>query len=85
MFYGIFGGLINGTGTFLLTCAIQAASALENAILFPMYSVAIIILSNLWGQKLYQEKVNWRACQVCAGGLLIATVDWRGVAAAIGF
>lgn len=77
--YGILGGAINGTGTFFLIVATSAATALENAIIFPMYSVAIIVLSNLWGQKLYQERVNWRACQVCAGGLIIGTVDWRGL------
>lgn len=80
--YGILGGAINGTGTFFLIVAANAATALENAIIFPMYSVSIIILSNLWGQKLYEEKVNWRACQVCALGLIIGTVDWKGVISA---
>lgn len=82
--YGVVGGVVNGIGTFFLICSTQSATALENAIIFPMYSVATIILSNLWGQKLYQERVNWRACQVCAIGLIIATVDWKGVSAAIG-
>jgi drug/metabolite transporter (DMT)-like permease len=77
-FYGILGGAVNGTGTFFLIVATSTATALENAIIFPMYSVAIIVLSNLWGQKLYQERVNWKACQVCALGLIIATVDWKG-------
>lgn len=80
--YGILGGTINGTGTFFLIVATNAATALENAIIFPMYSVSIIVLSNLWGQKLYEEKVNWRACQVCALGLIIGTVDWKGVISA---
>lgn len=83
--YGLLGGIANGVGTFFLICATQAAEALENAVIFPMYSVATIILTNLWGQKLYQERVNWRACQVCAVGLIIGTVDWKSVAAAIGF
>ena len=77
--YGILGGAVNGTGTFFLICATGAATPLENAIIFPMYSVAIIILSNVWGQKLYQERVNWKACQVCALGLIIGTVDWKGL------
>jgi len=77
--YGIFGGAVNGTGTFFLICATASATPLENAVIFPMYSVAIIVLSNLWGQKLYQEQVNWKACQVCALGLIIGTVDWKGV------
>lgn len=83
--YGVFGGCANGIGTFFLICSTQAAGALENAIIFPMYSVAIIVLSNAWGQKLYQEKVNWKACQLCALGVLIGTVDWKGVLACFGW
>lgn len=83
MFYGILGGAVNGTGTFFLICAASIASPLENAIIFPMYSVATIVLSNFWGQKLYQERVNWKACQICALGLIVATVDWRGVLSAL--
>jgi len=77
-FYGLLGGAANGTGTFFLICATSKATALENAIIFPMYTVAIIVLSNFWGQKLYQERVNWKACQVSALGLIIGTVDWKG-------
>jgi hypothetical protein len=77
--YGILGGVLNGTGTFFLIVATSTSTALENAIIFPMYSVAIIVLSNVWGQKLYQERVNWKACQVSALGLIIATVDWKGI------
>jgi len=54
-------------------------------VIFPIYSVVGIILTNFWGQKLYQEQVNWRACQLCAFGLIVGTVDWKAVAAAIGF
>jgi hypothetical protein len=78
--FGILGGAINGTGTFFLVCATGAASPLENAIVFPLYSVAIIALSNLWGQKLYQERVNWKACQLCMFGIMIGMVDWKGLA-----
>jgi hypothetical protein len=77
--YGILGGALNGTGTFFLIWATSTSTPFESAIIFPMYSVAIIILSNLWGQKLYQERVNWKACQVSALGLIIATVDWKGI------
>lgn len=84
MIFGVLGGAANGIGTFFLICSTQAATPLENAIIFPMYSIATIALSNFWSQKLYCEKINWRACQVCALGLLIATIDWKGLAAAIG-
>ena len=81
--FGVLGGAINGTGTFFLICAATNATPLENAIIFPMYTVAIIVLSNFWGQKLYQEQVNWKACQICAFGLIIGTVDWKGIVSAI--
>lgn len=80
---GILGGAANGIGTFFLIWATEAASSLENAVIYPIFSVMIILFSNFWSQKVYQESVNWRACQVCALGLLIATVDWRGVLAAL--
>jgi len=85
MFYGICGGTANSLCTFFLVWATERASSLEQAVIFPVFSVAGIVLSNLWGQKLYQEQVNWKACQVCAMGLIVGTVDWKAVAAAIGF
>ena len=55
--YGILGGAINGTGTFFLIVATSTATALENAILFPMYSVAIIVLSNWWDRETNKSPV----------------------------
>lgn len=83
--YGFAGGLSNLLNTFFLLAAVQYANPLENAVIFPVCSVMGIILTNAWGQKLYQEQVNWRACQLCAFGLIVGTVDWKTVAAAIGF
>ena len=83
--YGILGGNVNGIGTFFLVIATQTATALESALIFPMYSVATIVLSNFWGERLYKERVNWRACQVCAIGLIIGLVDWKAITALIGF
>jgi drug/metabolite transporter (DMT)-like permease len=83
--YGFAGGLSNLLVTFCLLAAAQIASPVENAIIYPVFSVVGIILTNAWGQKLYQEQVNWRACQLSAFGLILGTVDWKAVAAAIGF
>lgn len=83
--YGLSGGVMNILCTFFLIWATESANPLENAIIFPIYSVVGIILTNAWGQKLYQERVNWRACQLCAFGLIVGTVDWKAVAATIGF
>ena len=82
--YGLLGGLANGTGTYFMICSTEVAGPFENAIIFPLFSVTIIALSNLWSERLYKERVNWRACQYCAFGLILAMVDWKTVAAFIG-
>lgn len=82
--FGVLGGIANGMCTFFLVHATEVATCLENAIIFPIFSVVSIILTNLWGQVLYQEKVNWRACQVCVAGLILGTVDWSALARSCG-
>jgi hypothetical protein len=83
--YGCIGGAANSLCTFFLLRSTEVAKGLENAVIFPAFSIGIILLSNLWGQKVYQEKVNWRAAQVCACGLIVGTVDWSALMAAVGF
>lgn len=83
--YGFAGGISNFLVTFFLLAAALAASPLENAVIYPLFSVIGIIITNAWGQRLYNEQVNWRACQLSAFGLIVGTVDWTAVAAAIGF
>lgn len=83
--FGFGGGFFNFLVTFFLLKAAEMATALENAVIFPIFSVVGIILTNAWGQKLYQEQVNWRACQLSAFGLIVGTVDWKAVSAVIGF
>jgi len=83
--YGTVGGVSNLLCTFFILWATERAIPLENAVIFPLFSVVGIILTNVWGQALYQEQVNWRACQLSAFGLIVGTVDWKTVAAAIGF
>jgi drug/metabolite transporter (DMT)-like permease len=82
--YGVGGGIANSLCTFFVIQATELATGLENAIIFPLFSIGTIVLSNLWGQRLYAEKVNWRACQVCMLGLFVGTVDWKVVLSAIG-
>lgn len=83
--YGFFGGVANGFCTYFMIWSTEVATPLENAVIFPIFSVGAIFLSNLWGQQLYREQVNWRACQLCAFGLIVGTVNWKTVAAMIGF
>lgn len=76
IYYGIAGGIANGACTFFLVLSPQLATAWENAMIFPVFSVGVIILCNAWAQGLYHEKVNWKANFVCLTGLVIGTVNW---------
>ncbi len=77
--YGVFGGAANSISTFFLIWATEIAGSLEQAIIFPIFSVTIILLCNFWGQRFYQENVNWKASQLSVLGLFIATVDWKAI------
>lgn len=83
--YGLIGGIANGCSTFFLIQATQYASKIENGMIFPIFSVLIIVFCNLWGSYLYKEKPNWRATQLCMFGLIIGTVDWDSVVKALGY
>jgi hypothetical protein len=75
--WSILGGITNGVGTFFLINATEVATSYEHAMLFPLFSVSIILLSNGWGQLVYKEKVNWWANGLCVLGILIGTLDWK--------
>lgn len=74
--YGAFGGVTNGICTFLMIVSAQLAIGWENVMIFPIFSVAIIIICNIWGQLLYKENVNWKANAICMIGLVIGTITW---------
>lgn len=75
--YGILGGLTNGVGTFFMIWSTEVSTPLEHAMIFPIFSVAVILSCNLWGQWLYKEKVNWLANGLCVLGILVGTLDWK--------
>ncbi len=77
--YGMVGSVAHGVGAFAMLRATEVATSLEHAMLFPMFSVTIILGCNLWGKWLYKEQVNWKANAVCIGGLLLGTVDWSTI------
>jgi drug/metabolite transporter (DMT)-like permease len=75
--YGVLGGIAKGFGVFFMIWATEASTPLEHAMLFPVFSVSVIVTCNLWGQWLYKEKVNWLANALCVIGLLIGALDWN--------
>lgn len=74
--YGVLGGIANGVGTFFMIRATEVATTFEHAMIYPLFSVTIIVLCNLWGQWLYREKVNWKATALCLLGIFIGTINW---------
>lgn len=74
--FGLVGGIASACSIFFLIEATEVASAWENALLFPLACVLVIVFCNIWGQLLYHEKVNWKANGLCVAGVLLATVNW---------
>lgn len=72
--YGILGGLTSGITLYLLLLATIIALPLEAGLIFPIFAVLTLILSNLWGWLLYQERLNYPAILLCSAGILIAHI-----------
>lgn len=77
--YGVLGGIANGVGTFFMIRATEVSTSVEHAMIYPIFSVSIIVLCNIWGQWLYREKVNWKATAVCLIGIFIGTINWSAL------
>lgn len=75
--FGVLGGLFQGTGTFFLMRSLEVSSPTFQAMLFPIYSVVIIIVCNIWGVVRYKEKINWPANALCVLGILVGTINWK--------
>lgn len=74
--FGIVGGSVNGISTFFLILAPQFAKPWENAMIFPIFSVGVIVICNVWSQILYKERVNWWANSICVLGIVVGTLAW---------
>lgn len=77
--YGLYGGILNGVGTFFMIKSTEFASPFEHAIIFPIFSVGVILVCNIWGRRLYKEKVNWAATLLCVGGILVGSINWAAI------
>jgi drug/metabolite transporter (DMT)-like permease len=82
--YGVLGGFVQGGATFCLVTAPEYATPVQNAMIFPLFAVTIIFLTNLWSQAIYKEKVNWLANSLCLAGIMVGTVDWTIVTRMLG-
>jgi len=74
--WGTLGGLLNGVSMFLILIAPEIATPPQQAMIFPIFAVGLILINNSWGQALYKERVNWYANALCLAGIIIGTVNW---------
>jgi drug/metabolite transporter (DMT)-like permease len=75
--YGACGGLANGLGIFCSIKASEVATSWENAMIFPLFSVSIIMMCNGWGRLIYKEKINWKGNLLCLAGIIIGLMRWN--------
>lgn len=71
--WGFFGGLTNLLSTLFLLLAAEKAFDVESYIIFPIASVASIIVTNIWSMQIYREKVNWIASLLLILGIFICS------------
>lgn len=75
--YGILGGIANGSSMFFMLYAVSAAFSWQNAILFPLFSIAVIEICNLFGIYFFKEKIQWLPQYLSVGGLILGSVQWH--------
>lgn len=73
--WGTGGGVLNGACAYFFMQATEQAAGIERALIFPTFAVTLIVVCNIWGQWLYNEKVNWRANCLCLLGLVTGSQD----------
>lgn len=81
LYYGMIGGIANGACAFFMIKSTELASSLEMAMIFPIFSVALILVCNLWGKMLYKEQIHWKGNVTSIAGLVLGTVNWAAVLA----
>lgn len=73
MLLGFCGGLANFSSTLLLLLATKLALPFEKGILFPCFAVSTMVLCNLWANKIYSEKFNFKTNTLCSIGIFMAS------------
>lgn len=73
--YGSLGGIANFLSTGLLLLATKLALPFEKGILFPCFAVGSLILCNIWANRLYKEKFNFKTNILCSFGIFMAVAS----------
>ncbi len=73
--FGALSGIGNAASTYFLLQATQVATPLERGLIFPLFSIAVIILCNLWGYWLYEERPKVASLALCSLGIFVASIS----------
>jgi hypothetical protein len=73
--YGSLGGVANFASGYLLLFATKFAQAFECSIILPCFSVATILLCNIWARVFNDEQFNLQSNALCSFGILVGIVD----------
>lgn len=74
-FFGALGGIANGTSIQLVAFGTLKAQMWEISMLFPLYSVSIMVTCNIWSALLYRERVFWPASFLAMAGIALGSID----------
>lgn len=72
--YGLIGAVTNAGCGFLTLWATEVATSLEKPMIFPVFSVTLLVACNLWGKWLYKEQIHWKGNSLAVAGLVVGTV-----------
>lgn len=75
----VFGGISNGSSMYFMIWGSLLAFGWQNAVYYPIFSLAVILFCNLWGKILYEEKIPYLPNALCISGLIIGSVQWSGI------
>ena len=75
MMYGSTAGGLNCVCTVLLLLATKTEGVMKKEMLFPLFTISVILLCNIWSKKIYNEKVNWIGILFCIFGVLIGLIQ----------
>ncbi len=71
---GVVGGVLSAISGFILMRATEVAhTAIEKAIIYPLFTVLLILLCNVWAKIVYSEKINWPANGISMAGIAVAS------------
>lgn len=67
-------GALNCLAMLFLLLATKTEGDLNKGMLFPLFTVSVILFCNLWGRKIYREKVNWTGITLCLIGVAVGMI-----------